>query len=179
MPLSKTIADLASSFRKLIGNDTKLSLADMKSLSDLLKLDDSKSMVKPFGFTIDSDKNNSWKQVQVKNGLEPGTTYILMWDSHTTGSDNWVTTRVYDYNSDDYLPGGSWGGIFQFRLGPQIWKFTTPTKQPQYAVLLGKNIIGDNSGDGTTTFSNVRLFKVGGVVKAVLSALLPVRGCLA
>lgn len=162
MPLSKTIADLASSFRKLIGNDTKLSLADMKSLSDLLKLDDSKSMVNPFGFTIDSDKNNSWKQVQVKDGLEPGTTYILMWDSHTTGSDNWVTTRVYDYNSNDYLPGGSWGGIFQFRLGPQIWKFTTPTKQPQYAVLLGKNIIGDNSGDGTTTFSNVKLFKVGG-----------------
>lgn len=162
MSLSKPIADLASSFRKLIGNDTKLSLADMKSLSDLLKLDDSKSIVAPFSFTIDSDKNNSWKQVQVKDGLKPGTTYILMWDSHTTGSDSWVTTRVYDYDSNDYLPGGRWGGIFQFGLGPHIWKFTTPTKQPQYAVILAKNIDGDNSGDGTTTFTNVRLFKVGG-----------------
>ena len=162
MSLSKPITDLASSFRKLIGNDTKLSLADMKSLSDLLKLDDSKSIVPPFSFTIDSDKNDPWKQVQVKNELKPGTTYILMWDSHTTGSDNWVTARVYDYVSNDYLPGGAWGGIFQFGLGPQIWKFTTPTKQPQYAVLLGKNILNDNSGDGTTTFSNVRLFKVGG-----------------
>ena len=179
MPLSEPIIQLASAFRKLIGNDTKLSLADIKSLSDLLKLDDSKSIVAPFSFTIDSDKNDPWKQVQVKNELKPGTTYILMWDSHTTGSDNWVTARVYDYVSNDYLPGGAWGGVFQFGLGPQIWKFTTPTKQPQYAVLLGKNIIGDNSGDGTTTFSNVRLFKVGGVVKTFLSALHLERRCLA
>lgn len=162
MLLNKPLTSLASSFRKLIDNETKLSLADMESLSDLLKLDDSKSMVKPFGFTIDSDKNNHWKQVQVKDGLEPGTTYILMWDSHTTGSDRWVTTRVYDSVSNDYLPGGGWGGIFQFGLGPHIWKFTTPTKQPQYAVMLAKNLDGDNSGDGTTTFTNVRLFKVGG-----------------
>lgn len=162
MSLSKSLISLASSFRKLIDNKTKLSLTEMESLSDLLKLDDSKSMVKSFSFTIDSDKNNPWKQVHVKDGLEPGTTYILMWDSHTTGSDRWVTTRVYDYHSNDYLPGDRWGGVFLFGLGPHIWKFTTPTKQPQYVVLLGKNIIGDNSGDGTTTFENVRLFKVGG-----------------
>ena len=178
MSLSKPITDLASSFRKLIDNETKLSLADMESLSDLLKLDDSKSMVKPFGFTIDGVKNDSWMQTEVGK-LEPGSTYILMWDAQTTGSDRWVSTRVYDYDSNDYLSGGRWGGIFQFGLGPHYWKFTAPTKAPQYYVLLGKNIVGDNSGDGTTTFSNVRLFKVGGVVKAVLSALLPVRGCLA
>lgn len=170
MLLNKPLTSLASSFRKLIDNETKLSLADMESLSGLLKLDYSKSVVKPFGFTIDSDKNNPWKQVQVNDKLEPGTTYILMWDSHTTGSDRWVTTRVYDYVSNDYLPGGKWGGIFQFGLGPHIWKFTTPTKQPQYSVLLAKNLDGDNSGDGTTTFENVRLFKVGGGVNLVLTA---------
>lgn len=170
MSLSKSLISLASSFRKLIDNETKLSLTEMESLSDLLKLDDSKSMVKPFGFTIDSDKNNIWKQVQVKDGLEPGPTYILMWDSHTTGSDRWVSTRVYDYNSNDYLPGGRWGGIFYFELVPHIWKFTTPTKQPQYAVMLAKNLDGDSSGDGTTTFENVRLFKVGGVINLVLTA---------
>lgn len=162
MSISESLTSLASSFRKLIDNETKLSLAEMESLSDLLKLDNSKLIVKPFSFTIDSDKNNPWKQVQVKNGLEPGTTYILMWDSHTTGSDRWVSTRVYDYGSNDYLSGGRWGGIFQFGLGPHIWKFTTPTKQPQYVVMLAKNIDGINSGDGTTTFTNVRLFKVGG-----------------
>lgn len=162
MLLNKPLTSLASSFRKLIDNETKLSLADMESLSDLLKLDDSKLIVNSYGFTIDSDKNNPWKQVQVKNGIEPGTTYILMWDSHTTGSDRWVTARVYDPGSNDYLPGGRLGGIFRFGLGPQIWKFTAPTKKPQYAVMLAKNLDGDNSGDGTTTFENVRLFKVGG-----------------
>ena len=160
--LSEALTSLASSFRKLIDNDTKLTLTEMKSLSDLLKLDDSKLIVAHADFTIDSDKNNPYQQVKVKNGLEPGTTYILMWDSHTTGSDRWVTTRVYDYGSNDYLPGGDWGGIFRFGLGPHIWKFTTPTKQSQYAVLLAKNIDGSNSGDGTTTFENIRLFKVGG-----------------
>ena len=152
MSLSKSLTSLASSFRKLIGNETKLSLEDMESLSDLLKLDDSKLIANPYGFTIDSDKNNPWKQVQVKNGLEPGTTYILMWDSHTTGSDRWVTTRVYDYGSNDYLTGGMWGGVFQFGLGPHIWKFTTPTKQPQYAVMLAKNLDGDNYRDWETVW---------------------------
>lgn len=178
MLISEPIIQLASAFRKLIGNDTKLSLADMKSLSDLLKLDDSKSMVAPFSFTIDSDKNDPWMQTEVGK-LEPGSTYILMWDAQTTGSDRWVSTRVYDYSSNDYLSGGRWGGIFQFGLGPHYWKFTAPTKAPQYYVLLGKNLIGDNSGDGTTTFSNVRLFKVGGVVKVVLSSLHLERRCLA
>ena len=178
MPLSKPIADLASSFRKLIGNDTKLSLADMKTLSELLKIDSNKQTVKTFGFSIDGVKNDPWMQTEVGK-LEPGSTYILMWDAQTTGSDRWVSTRVYDYSSNDYLSGGRWGGIFQFGLGPHYWKFTALTKAPQYYVLLGKNLIGDNSGDGTTTFSNVRLFKVGGVVKAVLSALHLERRCLA
>ena len=178
MPLSKPIADLASSFRKLIGNDTKLSLTDMKTLSELLKMDDSKQIVKPYSFNVDADKGDPWKQVEVSI-VKPGTTYILMWDSHTTGTDKQVSARVYNYGSNNYLQGGRWGGIFDFSLGPHFFKFTTPTKDPNYAVILAKNVDGGNSGDGTTTFENVRLFKVGGVVKAVLSALHLERRCLA
>ena len=64
MSLSKPIADLASSFRKLIGNGTKLSLSDMKSLSELLKIDSNKQTVKTFGFSIDGVKNAPWKQTE-------------------------------------------------------------------------------------------------------------------
>lgn len=162
MPLSDVLTSMGTSLRQIMGNKAKYSLHEMVVFMKSLKMDSSKEVALRQNSAI-MESSGNYTQMQINSSqLSPNATYALTWDSSTTGTDKKMSLRIYDPGTNTALPGCDiWGGIFVFDLGPQVFTFTVPAGQP-LSLFFAKNIDSTSGGDGTTTFSNIHLYKVGG-----------------
>lgn len=161
MSLNDKLKSLADEARKLLNVSCKLSLDGMITV---LRLKNNNATNQYASGDIAISNGGVYSQLPTHIGLKPGYTYVIFWDSVTTGSDKLVSVRVYDTKTNTWIPGTPWGGIFTFPLGPQFLVVEVPNNLSGQSIWFAKNEDGTDSGDanGVTTFKNIQVYELEG-----------------
>ncbi|MFQ9706056.1 MAG: hypothetical protein ACLRX6_03075 [Limosilactobacillus pontis] len=206
MTVSEIITALMDKARKLTGLTDKISIARLTNLMDHFDLHVNENLVYTDKVNVavtshTTDYYPEWVNTYLSGALKPNTTYTV--SASATTSDPRVSQasiRIWNDRTDRQLmTSGDWSlGSWVFPADGKRYSYTFTTDDKgtsedgkyNYVLWAYAGKMGDKAPgfDFTTTYKGIKLEygdlatpleKVGGVVKALLCALLPVRGCAA
>lgn len=191
--ITDTLTPLMDKFRSKTGLTDKLTVARATSLMDHLELHVNPNMLPTIKFVVNANKDYpNWSEYHFNFNLNPGT-YTFSWKAKTdsTSADQKVRIRLLDAVKNITIPSQQGlfgvGMIFPLTDKAQSYTFDIPDDGNSYALYCyGSG--GNVPQTWDVTFYDCKLelgdlatplTTVGGVVKAVLSALHLERRCLA
>lgn len=206
MTLSNAMTSLMDKARELTGLSEKISLSRLTELMNHFDLHVNPNLILADKINVavtshTKDAYPNWQNEYISNPLKPDTTYTI--SACATTSDTRVANasiRIWNDRTNTPLldKNGSWEPslwIFPADGKRHSYTFTTDNKGASsdgynyvlwaYAGVAGREIYGF---DFTTIYRDIKLEvgdlatpfeKLGGVAKALLCVLLPVRGCAA
>lgn len=193
MSIVSTLTPLMDKFREKTGLTDKLTIARATGLIDHLDLHVNPNMLPTIKFVVNANKAYpNWSEYHFNFNLNPGT-YTFSWKAKTdsTSADQKVRIRLLDAVKNITIPSQQElfgvGMIFPLTDKAQSYTFDIPDDGNSYALYCyGSG--GNVPQTWDVTFYDCKLelgdlatplTTVGGVVKAVLSALHLERRCLA
>ena len=189
--ITDTLTPLMDKFRAKTGLTDKLTVARATNLMDHFDLHVSPNLLPQTEFTLNND--GYWENWNTfgKLKIKPNTDYTVSWRSKTSGKNTNVRIRIYDLKdaaSNNFIVGPFEGYEFPLTSERQSLTFKVPADHPYDIAFYGNGSDEDSLDHKPVTFYDCKLevgdlatplTKVGGVVKAVLSALHLERRCLA
>ena len=192
MTATELLTNLMDKTRQITGLTEKIGVARLTELMDHFDLHVNPNLLSQSEWEIVPDPEwPMWSNTNVYQRLAPGT-YTLSWRAKTTGSDTTVRVRILDLPTNRVADGtdnsGSFGGTaFPLTSSRASYTFTVPQDNYSYSVLVYGSAYNVNQTSTVQLYDcklevgdlATPLEKVGGVVKALLCVLFPVRGCAA
>ena len=195
MSLSETMTALMDKAREITGLTEKISIARLTSLMNHFDLHVNPNLIKADyvnSFAVSSDANNpapEWQYRIVYGGLAANTTYTLSLSAVNTNDVKLASVRIFcEYYKGKYVNKEITSFIFSADNKRKSFTFTTDDNAYYNVCLYAGPLSVPQGKSFVTTYHNIKLEKgdlatplteVGGVVKAVLSALHLERRCLA
>ena len=195
MNITDTLTLLMDKFRAKTGLTDKLSIKRATGLLDHLQLIVNPNLIKADyvnSFAVSSDANKpvpEWQYRIVYEGLAPNTTYTLSLSAVNTSGVKQASIRIFvEYYKGQYVNKELTSIIFLADNKRKSFTFTTDDKAHYNVCLYAGPLSVPQGKSFVTTYHNIKLEKgdlatplteVGGVVRAFLCAMLPVRGCVA
>ena len=188
--LSETMTALMDKFREKTGLTEKLTIAQATGLIDHLDLHVNPNILPKTEFTSKKGSEWSYDTPHPYINLKPGT-YTFSWKAKTDGSNKTVRIRIIDLAANIYanfIVGPFAGKEFPLTGLTQSYTFTIPKDEHNYNLGMYGSAAGEDVNNDVTFYDcklevgdlATPLEKVvGGVAKAFLTALTPIRGCAA
>lgn len=192
MTVTETLTALMDKARQITGLTEKISIPRLIGLMDHFDLHVNPNLLSQTLLVSHVDTNypmwsNTTAYCTNRAPLEPGKTYTLSWCARTDGNNRKIRVRIFNWSTNTTIPAMSSGIEFPLSSTRQSYTFTIPNGDTGYNVVLYGSAASE-AQNKDVTFYDVKLEygdlatplqKVGGVVKALLCALTPVRGCAA
>lgn len=195
MSIASTMTPLMDKFREKTGLTDKLTVARATNLMDHFDLHVNPNLIKDDyvnSFAVSSDANKpapEWQYRIVYEGLAANTTYTLSLFAVNTNDVKRASVRIFcEYYKGKYVNKEITSFVFSADNKRKSFTFTTDDNAYYNVCLYAGPLSVPQGKSFVTTYHNIKLEKgdlatplteVGGVVRAFLCAMLPVRGCVA
>ena len=192
MSLSETMTALMDKAREITGLTEKINVAQLTSLMNHFDLHVNPNLLDTTTAISENGKNiqwSAWMAYTFSYVLKPGQ-YTFSWRAKADSNNNDGTVRVRIYNPKENIVipeqrATDAGKVFQLTDKLQSYTFNVPDDGNNYQVYVYGASFPHHQLWSVTFYDcklevgdlATHLQKLGGVIKAFLSALLPVRGC--
>lgn len=189
MSLSETMTVLMDKAREITGLTEKINITQLTSLMNHFDLHVNPNILPETEFTSKKGGEWSYGTPYPYINLKPGT-YTFSWKAKTDGSNKTVRIRIFDIVGNAYanfVVGPFFGKEFPLTSLTQSYTFTIPKDEHNYNLCMYGSAAREDVNNDVTFYDcklelgdlATPLTKLGGVVKAVLSALHLERRCAA